>query len=103
MMVGVLLITWLGALRQILFTTGHIATATPFLFFFVGRLAGDSIYFAYKLMPANVIVAKLIPYHVETSVFSLVSGLWNLCSLVLAKELGIYINKFTAQIYYENE
>ena len=45
-------------------------------------------------MAINVLLAKLIPPNIEASMFAILTGLQNFCSLFLARQLGNFFNIF---------
>ena len=54
----------------------------------------DSIYTVYAYLPVFVVVAKMIPPNVESSVFALLTSIQGFSTLVYGRLLGDFYNTF---------
>lgn len=94
MMIIALMINMTGAITTVLYTKQWTFGISPLVFVIMTTTVTDTLYNAYRTLPAMVLFAKLIPDSVESSMFALLTGLTNLSNLTLSKELGILINSW---------
>lgn len=102
MMVTACVVNMIGSFLTVLFTKNITFGLSPLTFVCLTSTVTDTLYAAYTTLPAMVLFAKLIPENVESSMFAMLTGLLNFSQLVVAKELGILINKMVG-VHYSKE
>lgn len=93
MMITACLLNLLGAITTILYVKQVTFGLSPLTFVVLTSTVMDTLVSAFTVLPAMVLFAKLIPHNVESSMFALLTGVLNFCSLFAAKELGVLINR----------
>lgn len=93
MMITACFLNLLGAITTILFVKQITFGLSPIIFVVLTSTVMDTLVLAFTVLPATVLFAKLIPQNVESSMFALLTGVLNFCSLFAAKELGVLINR----------
>lgn len=93
MMITACFLNLLGAITTILFVKQITFGLSPIIFVVLTSTVMDTLVSAFTVLPAMVLFAKLIPQNVESSMFALLTGVLNFCSLFAAKELGVLINR----------
>lgn len=99
MIISALFVNAVGSATTILYTRNITFGLSPIAFVFLTTTITDTLSNAYKTLPILVVFAKLIPENVESSMFAFISGLSNLASNYLAKELALVINSFVGCYY----
>ena len=67
---------------------------SPWPYFALVMLFSESVYFAFEVMTALTLFAKIMPPHIESSMFALVTGILNFSYWFLARFLGNFVNLF---------
>ena len=93
MMITACFLNLLGAITTILYVKQLTFGLSPLTFVVLTSTVMDTLVSAFTTLPAMVLFAKLIPHNVESSMFALLTGVLNFCSLFAAKELGVLINR----------
>ena len=57
-------------------------------------LCSEAVYFAFEVMSAMTLLAKIIPPRVESSMFAMMAGFLALSYWFLARIIGNLVNKF---------
>jgi len=78
------IIVGIGAGLNLMFVTNHTLGLSPFAFMCIANSVSESFYNAFIQMTGNILVAKLIPPNIETTMYALQAGLHNLSNLFLA-------------------
>ena len=94
MVVLACLINTLGSLGQMFFTRGFYFGMPPFVYEAIVMLCSEAVYFAFEVMSAMTLLAKIIPPRVESSMFAMFAGFLALSYWFLARIIGNMVNKF---------
>lgn len=84
----------IGSVTTLLYVLNITFGMSPLVFVCLTTTVTDTIVLALSQLPCMVLFSKLIPSRIEASMFALMMGLLNLTSLVLAKLLGNFYNRF---------
>ena len=87
-------VNFIGALGQLLFVKDILFGIDPFIFISIVMFFTETVAFAFEVMSALTLLAKIIPPKVEASMFSLMGGVLNLSYWFLARMLGNFVNLF---------
>jgi hypothetical protein len=80
-----------GSITSVLFGAG-IYFNHPFYFALGSTGVCDTLWFAFSNLPLSVLVIKLVPERIESSLFAVSTGLVNLAYLFIGPNLGNLIN-----------
>ena len=94
MVVISILMNFAGSMGQMLFCRGFYFGLKPFPYIAIVNLSSEAVFFAFEVISAMTIFAKLIPPKIESSLFALVTGFLNLSYWFFARVLGNLVNKF---------
>ena len=94
MVVISILMNLTGSLGQMFFCRGFYFGLKPFPYISIVMLSSEAVFFAFEVISAMTIFAKLIPPKIESSMFALVTGVLNLSYWFLARVLGNVVNRF---------
>ena len=94
MVVLACVINTLGSLGQAFFARGFYFGMNPFVYQAIVMLCSEAVYFAFEVMSAMTLLAKIIPPRVESSMFAMLAGFLALSYWFLARIIGNGVNLF---------
>ena len=83
-----------GSLNSMLLVRGFTFGLPAKSYAFTSDAVTHSLEQAFRLLSINVLVAKLIPPHIEASMYAIITGIINLSNMFLATQLGNFFNIF---------
>lgn len=92
MMIIACLCSMFGAVATVMLIRGWTFGINPKLFLALTSTITDLLYNMIVRLPGYVLMAKLIPESVETSMFALLTGICECCQWFLCPQLGVLIN-----------
>ena len=94
MVVLACVVNTLGSLGQMFFARGFYFGMSAFTYEAIVMLCSEAVYFAFEVMSAMTLLAKIIPPRVESSMFAMLAGFLALSYWFLARVIGNMVNVF---------
>ena len=94
MVVLACVVNTLGSLGQMFFARGFYFGMSAFTYEAIVMLCSEAVYFAFEVMSAMTLLAKIIPPRVESSMFAMLAGFLALSYWFLARMIGNLVNVF---------